>query len=260
MKSKNSSTRLGIFLIVFGVMILLMLGHAIGVLDIGNIVSFLIDLILPIILLYLLISIYLKRSAKKAVLRGTYGEREVDSILSGIAEKVGGIEFLDLLLVNGDHFTQIDNMLLTSKALYVIETKDYSGWIFGSQYNTYWTQTFKSRQGIKKYKFYNPIMQNQTHIEILKKLIPVFHEIPIINIIVFTGSGNLKDIKHNEDIHVIYSYGLKYLINELEIKYRDILSINSMMEITDKLYQLNSNEYEDEQKHILNIKNKKSFL
>jgi hypothetical protein len=206
--------------------------------------------------LYIIASMYLRRSVRQSKLRGTYGEREVDAILAGIAEKMGGIEFLDLLLKKGTHYTQIDNILLTSKALYVIETKDYSGWIFGSQKNKYWTQTFRSHKGVKKYKFYNPIMQNKTHIDFLKDSVPILNSIPIYNIIVFTGSGNLKNIEHNNDIHVIYSYGLKYLIDEKQEELPSKLSLEAMINITDELYRLNTYDFDEKQNHISQVQNK----
>jgi len=51
-------------------------------------------------------------------------------------------------------YTEIDLILVTQKGLFVIESKNYGGWIFGSEHNDNWTQTFRGGQ---KHKFYNPI-------------------------------------------------------------------------------------------------------
>ncbi|MFM9943707.1 MAG: nuclease-related domain-containing protein, partial [Bacteroidia bacterium] len=45
-----------------------------------------------------------------------------------------------------------------------------------------------------KYRFYNPIMQNDTHIAELKRQLYQFENIPFYSIIVFYGDCNLKNI------------------------------------------------------------------
>ena len=57
--------------------------------------------------------------------------------------------------------TEIDLILLHETGIYVFESKNYSGWIFGNEKHQYWTQSLK---GGRKFKFYNPIFQNRTHI------------------------------------------------------------------------------------------------
>jgi len=45
--------------------------------------------------------------------------------------------------------------------IFVVETKNYSGWIFGSENSKRWKETFKTTEG---HFFYNPIKQNWGHI------------------------------------------------------------------------------------------------
>ena len=83
--------------------------------------------------------------------------------------------------------TQIDHVLITPRGIFVVETKDYSIWIYGSPDQRKWTQVhFK-----KKTQFLNPLDQNAGHIKALKKLFNLpdnhFH-----NLIVFTGSAEFK--------------------------------------------------------------------
>ena len=60
--------------------------------------------------------------------------------------------------------TQIDHILLSPYGIFVIETKNYKGWIFGSERQKMWTQTlFK-----KSYKFQNPLHQNYKHQKVLE--------------------------------------------------------------------------------------------
>lgn len=53
---------------------------------------------------------------------------------------------------------EIDMIMLCQKGIYVIENKNYSGWIFGDEKSKNWCETLKG----KKYFFYNPIKQNRT--------------------------------------------------------------------------------------------------
>ena len=62
--------------------------------------------------------------------------------------------------------TEIDLIMITATGIYVFESKNYSGWIFGDENTKLWTQSLK---GGKKYRFYNPIWQNKKHISALQK-------------------------------------------------------------------------------------------
>jgi hypothetical protein len=87
-------------------------------------------------------------------------------------------------------FTQIDLVLATPMGLIVFEVKDYSGWLFGNGRNTYWTQVLS--YGKEKYRVYNPVLQNQRHIEELRKASPQFSRIPMFSVVVFYGNCELK--------------------------------------------------------------------
>lgn len=106
--------------------------------------------------------------------------------------------FHDLYLkkLNG-HFSQIDLVVPTRVGVVVFEIKDYSGWIFGNGMDQQWTQVLA--YGKEKYRFYNPVMQNNRHIEELKKQLKQCGDIPIYSVIVFFGDCTLKDISFIPD-------------------------------------------------------------
>lgn len=83
--------------------------------------------------------------------------------------------------------TQIDHIIVSKFGIFVIETKNYKGWIYGSEKQSQWTQTL----GGKKYKFQNPLRQNYLHIKTLADLLALelsyFH-----TMIVFIGDCELK--------------------------------------------------------------------
>jgi len=124
--------------------------------------------------------------------RGTRTERDlVLSLLkNGIpAETI----FHDLYLKKpSGNFSQIDLVVATNIGILVFEVKEYSGWIFGTGQNKYWTQVLA--YGKRKYKLYNPIKQNSQHIIDLKNSLKQFEAIPFYSIVVFYGNCVLKDI------------------------------------------------------------------
>jgi hypothetical protein len=73
--------------------------------------------------------------------------------------------------------------------VFVIESKDYKGWIFGAPDNEKWTQSLPG--GTVKSQFQNPIRQNFAHMMALKELMP-FAGDNFISIVVFTDKSEFK--------------------------------------------------------------------
>lgn len=89
-------------------------------------------------------------------------------------------------------FSQIDLVMVTEVGIIVFEVKDYSGWIFGTCHQSQWTQVLA--YGKRKFRLYNPIMQNSKHVSDLRKQLSLFENIPFYSIVVFYGNCVLKDI------------------------------------------------------------------
>lgn len=107
-------------------------------------------------------SIYLKK--RKAKKLGIEGEKKV----AGILKKYAGIRSFkvinDLYLPLYDKTTQIDHILVGFFGILVIETKNYSGEVYGDPKKKDWVHIV----GGKRYPFYNPLMQNQTHMDCIR--------------------------------------------------------------------------------------------
>lgn len=94
--------------------------------------------------------------------------------------------------------TEIDLLYITRKGVFVIESKNYSGYIFGAETSRDWTVTLYAgknwwgKRKVEKYHFYNPIWQNSTHIYHLKKYLP--EDVPVFSVIVFSDRCQLKEI------------------------------------------------------------------
>ena len=159
--------------------------------------------------------------------------------------------FHDLYLQkrNGS-FAQIDLVLATSAGLIVFEVKDYSGWLFGSGKSTYWTQVLA--YGRKKYRLYNPLLQNQRHIEELRKCSIQFSRIPIFSVVLFYGDCEFKKL-HGipNNVFVIKPYEIRRTIDFITTNYPKANYTNKR-EIVDILRQstINGADYEVQQSHI----------
>ncbi len=87
-------------------------------------------------------------------------------------------------------------MVATSAGIIVFEVKRYSGWLFGTGYQKQWTQVLAF--GLEKHRFYNPVFQNKTHIENLKRQLNQGN-VPFFSVIVFYGDCRFKDVSSIPD-------------------------------------------------------------
>ncbi len=87
-----------------------------------------------------------------------------------------------------DGTTQIDHVLISTKGVFVIETKHYSGWIFANEKSKQWTQVIYR----VKSQFQNPIHQNNKHIKAIQQLLDFLPKEQIHSIVVFSGSAVFK--------------------------------------------------------------------
>lgn len=149
---------------------------------------------------------------------GEVFEIQIERMLAKL-EKAGAKVIRDCYLTwSNGNTTQIDNILIFRSGIYVIECKDYSGWIFGTSFYNNWTQTLRSGwQGDSiKYNFPNPIKQNQKHIECIRQKIHYDRSIPIHNIVVFGDNCTFKDIENGSESYVIKARQLYETIYRIE--------------------------------------------
>lgn len=143
--------------------------------------------------------------------KGKYGEYLSFKILEKITGANRILTNVYLPKENGET-TEVDLIYIHETGIYVLESKNYSGWIFGDEKSKYWMQTLKNGQ---KQKFYNPIWQNNTHIKHLGKFLGI-DEKYIKSIIVFSERCTIKKMEVNsESIKVINRYALKKTIDKL---------------------------------------------
>lgn len=83
--------------------------------------------------------------------------------------------------------TQIDHIIVSEYGVFVVETKNMKGWIFGSPNQKHWTQKiYKHSQ-----KFQNPLHQNYKHVKTLQQLLDLEDD-QIHSVVVFIGDSTFK--------------------------------------------------------------------
>ena len=136
---------------------------------------------------------------------------------------------ITLPLANGGS-TQIDHVIVCIYGIFVIETKNYKGWIFGNEKQRQWTQVIMGR----KYKFQNPLRQNYLHIKTLADLLELdlnyFH-----SMIAFIGECELKTRDELPE-HVLTSGMASYV----KKKQNELLSEDEVRAIVE---QIESNRF-----------------
>jgi len=109
-----------------------------------------------------------------------------------------------------DGTAEIDIIMITEYGIYVIESKNYSGWIFGSENQTYWTQSLNKKS---KYRFYNPVLQNKTHIKALSKYLNMDMNY-FKSCIVFSENSVLKKVPQDTAyFKILYDYQIYEYVN-----------------------------------------------
>lgn len=83
--------------------------------------------------------------------------------------------------------TQIDHIIVFKYGIFVVETKNMKGWIFGSE-----NQKQRTQQIFKhKSKFQNPLHQNYKHVKTLETCLRIKSE-NLFSVIIFIGDSTFK--------------------------------------------------------------------
>ena len=149
--------------------------------------------------------------------------------------------------------TEIDVLMICAKGIFVFESKNYSGWIFGSESQKNWYQTLPTGRGrSRKEPFFNPIMQNRAHIKHLKALLG--EQVPMRSMIVFSDRCTLKSVQiKNSDVKVINRYNVASVVLDLYNKSSAVLSDCDITSLYEKLYPYSQVDDAVKSQHIADI-------
>lgn len=182
--------------------------------------------------------------------KGIIGELIV-AILLKVLNKDTYRVYHDLYIEKEDGTTsQIDHVITSLYGIFVVETKNYKGWIFGSEKAKEWTQIVF---GTKK-KFYNPILQNKGHIKHLSNYLGYTNKTKYHSIITFTGRATLKKVVTTTP--VLYSIWLVHTVKKYKVK---IIPAERLVEINETLSMIGKATWKTKRQHVADIKSGKSL-
>ena len=125
-----------------------------------------------------------------------------------------------------DGTTQVDHILVSRFGVFVIETKNYKGWIFANAKQANWTQVLFKR----KFKFQNPMFQNFRHVRAVQGLLDFLPPGAIKSVVVFTGEAEFKteipqgvfdlsgliEYLHKQTVEVMSANRVQFCVGRLE--------------------------------------------
>lgn len=189
--------------------------------------------------------------------KGKRGETHVHNILAQLPE--GHTVLDDVVLKTSSGTTQIDHVVISKYGVFVIETKNYRGEIYGDDSRQEWTQIivtdvryrkkwYKTYSYVTKNHFYNPVKQSLSHMYAIKKALKEWPNLRVVPIVVFTGNAVLNNVSSQH--HVIYDDQLLATIQSYSMPY---LSDADVGQVINCLAQKNIRSQVDDRTHVSNV-------
>lgn len=151
------------------------------------------------------------------------------------------IVFNDIFIKSSKGTHQIDHIVISKFAIFVIEMKNYDGLITGDEYKDKWTQHL----GRNKYYFNNPIHQNYGHIKALQELLNLV-ESNFVSIVCISNRAKVR-VKSKNVVQLDY-------INDLIKSFEKEIVNTDLVEIKELLETKNIKDKSARKMHVRNIK------
>jgi len=120
-------------------------------------------------------------------LRGWFGEKKTTFMMWLDLRKDVYRRFHNVIIPAKNGSAQVDHVLVSPFGLFIVETKNKKGWIFGSGDDAKWTQVIYGR----KYPFQNPLRQTYRQKKILAEYLEL-DEFKIHTVVYFVGDCTFK--------------------------------------------------------------------
>lgn len=163
---------------------------------------------------------------------GKIGERIVANKLDWLSGEY--IVLNDVLLPAKYGTSQVDHIVVSPFGIFVIETKNYKGWIFGHENSEQWTQSLVGHKSFfgwtsRKYKMGNPIRQNIAHVRAVRNLLKDLGDFHIIPIVVFSNKASLNITTPN---HIVVNWrNLRSVIKTFRVPCISAESVNCIVKV-----------------------------
>ena len=111
-----------------------------------------------------------------------------------VAKELGRLKKKDYIVINdmmlpaaNGRTSQIDHVVVSTRGIFVIETKNHAGRISGGEHAQYWHQNLSSQSRT----FYNPLLQNRSHLRAIRRILPKMNGDVFSTMVVFTQAWRL---------------------------------------------------------------------
>ncbi|MFA4987871.1 MAG: NERD domain-containing protein [Candidatus Brocadiia bacterium] len=176
------------------------------------------------------------------ILKGWFGEKMTTFNMWLYMDETVYRRINNLIVPSRNGTTQIDHVLVSVFGIFVIETKNISGWIFGSPNQDKWTQVLYG----KKYHFQNPLRQNYRHTKCLSEFLHLPHDL-FRSVVFFIGDCEFKtempeNVMERGFVTYIESFTKRCLADDQVQKIEDVLRKLKDNPVCDKYDHLRSLE------------------
>lgn len=215
-----------------------MIGYIIGII-LGSIA-------IVIAMVFLIMYLAKNRSFKKAI--KVIGQKAEDTINNDIKiySKHTNNKFIpaSLYKYNNNKVFEVDSVLITERALIVIEIKSIKGVIEGDAK----AQTWIKKLGDKTFDITNPITQNQKHIDHIVKMSG--KKVPTISLIIFSNKANYINVT-NQPSHVVITRhsDLFETLDEINNSLPITLDQDDMKDVFNRIKKYRTDSFKDKQLH-----------
>ena len=202
----------------------------------------------------LLTSIFSPKYGSRAEAIGDFGEKRVSSYLEELPCEDYRV-YNDLLIRDGKYTTQVDHIIISRYGVFVLETKNVHGKVYGSENAEFWKQ-YLPDTGYKRYGYTqehqlrNPIWQNNGHIKTLRRLV-FGNDVPIYGMIVFP-SGTEINVTVESPVMT-----MGFVIRYIKSFGDEVLSSDQMNFYRRRLFEVISTSESDRKEHLDNVNHSK---
>ena len=199
--------------------------------------------------LALIVFIVVVNLLRTPMVKGLIGEAIIKVLAKLKLPKAIYVPIHNVTLPTSDGTTQIDHIFVSKFGVFVVETKNMKGWIFGSEKQAQWTQQIYK----VKNRFQNPLHQNYKHVKTLESALDIPAD-SIKSVIAFTGSGTIKTEMPKNVTH-----GIGY-VRYIKSFTDPILTDNQVLQIVEKIRtgRLEPSRATNKE-HIQNLENRKNL-
>lgn len=172
----------------------------------------------------IVVLLFLIAFLKTPFMKGTFGEFQINLAAKFFLNEHIYTLFKNVTLPTEDGTTQIDHVIVSCYGVFVIETKNMKGWIFGSPQQKIWTQKIYRHTS----KFQNPLHQNYKHTQTLLSALELEPD-KVFSVIVFVGNSIFKTAMPDNVV-----YAGEY-IRFIKNKTQSLLSDGEVLDICAKI-------------------------